>query len=90
MCAIFSIPDKLLVFFFEEKIVRKPHIVGYIQEMQKEDISKAIFIIQESLTPIAKKVSCLNINKKVTKWETDCHVDIFLFRRLQTLAHHSA
>ncbi|XP_034235597.1 DNA-directed RNA polymerases I, II, and III subunit RPABC1-like [Thrips palmi] len=47
--------EKLFVFFSEEKVLRKPNIVGYVQEMQKEQVGKALLIVQDTLTPVAKK-----------------------------------
>lgn len=56
-----SVPGQMYVFFPTEKTIKKSHLITYCQQMQEENIDKAIFVAQETLTPVAKRVSCIVI-----------------------------
>ncbi|KAK3933332.1 DNA-directed RNA polymerases I, II, and III subunit RPABC1 [Frankliniella fusca] len=47
--------EKMYVFFPVEKAVRKADIIVYCQDMQRENVFRGIFVVQDALTTVAKK-----------------------------------
>ncbi|VDP22098.1 unnamed protein product [Soboliphyme baturini] len=50
--------DQAFVFFPEEKRIGIKIIKAYCLRMQEENISRAILVVQEGITPSAKQVLC--------------------------------
>lgn len=73
-----STNEKMYVHFPPEKTLRKSHMVSYCQDMQKEDIFKAIFIVQEALTPVAKRALAdfASLFSLEVFWESELLVNI--------------
>jgi len=60
MLAVFpfclSSSDQMFVFFPDEPKVGIKTIKSYCQRMQEENISRAIIVVQQGMTPSAKQV----------------------------------
>jgi len=57
MCSLLVfITDQMFVFFPEDEKVNIKTIKTYCQRMQEENITRAIIIVQASMTPSAKQV----------------------------------
>lgn len=54
MC--FDVSDQMFVFFPEEPKVGIKTIKTYCQRMQEENITRAIIVVQQGMTPSAKQV----------------------------------
>ncbi|RNA44823.1 DNA-directed RNA polymerases and III subunit RPABC1 [Brachionus plicatilis] len=48
--------DQLYVFFCEEKKVGQKNLENYVRKMEEQSISRGIIVVQEGLTPSAKKL----------------------------------
>jgi len=53
---VFIVLDQMFVFFPDEPKVGIKTIKSYCQRMQEENISRAIIVVQQGMTPSAKQV----------------------------------
>lgn len=56
---MFFCVDQMFVFFPDEPKVGIKTIKSYCQRMQEENISRAIIVVQQGMTPSAKQVKLL-------------------------------
>lgn len=49
--------DQMYVFFPEEKKIGQKSLESVVKKMEEQDIKRAIVVVQEGLTPSAKKVA---------------------------------
>ena len=54
--SLFVCLDQMFVFFPDEPKVGIKTIKSYCQRMQEENISRAIIVVQQGMTPSAKQV----------------------------------
>lgn len=48
--------DQLYVFFCEERKIGQKTLESYVRKMEEQDITRAIVVVQDGLTPSAKKL----------------------------------
>ena len=49
--------NQMYVFFPDDKKIGQKTIEAYVKKMEEEDITRAIIVVSEGLTPSAKKVN---------------------------------
>lgn len=55
--------NQMYVFFPDDKKIGQKTIEAYMKKMEEEEITRAIIVVNEGLTPSAKKVKfCLSFN----------------------------
>lgn len=59
--------DQMYVFFPDEKKIGQKTIEAYLKKIEEEEITRAIIVANEGLTPSAKKVIQLVLETKNTK-----------------------
>jgi len=65
----------MFVFFPDEPKVGIKTIKSYCQRMQEENISRAIIVVQQGMTPSAKQVDLFNrMNRDVVIFTSHVHL----------------